>query len=154
MRTRRPQRTRQRPPGSRLRDYALAIGIVLAVAFGMLGYVWWQQWRLAQERGIDPAQLMPPQTLALSAGGILAFGCYLAWGMLFVGRIRPLLAEWLGERLGVRIRERRKGHWSAEPPAGLGIRLLVVLADICFLVLGFIGPLALCLIPLFLLLGG
>ena len=153
MRKRRSRRATPPSPGPRLRDALLAIGIVLALGFGALGFAWWQQWRLAQERGIDPALLMPPQNLALSAGGLLAFGCYLGWVMLFLARVRPWLAEWLGQQLGVTIRERHKGHWSVEPPGGLGLGLLVGLADICILLLGTMGPFALGLIALFLLLG-
>jgi hypothetical protein len=152
MPSRRTSRATQPTPGTRLRDYLLVIGIVLALGFGALGFTWWQQWRLARERGIDPALLMPPQTLALSAGGILAFGCYLGWVMLFLTRLRPWLAEWLGERLGVTIRERGKGGWSVEPSSGLGLALLVALADISLLLLGTMGPFALGLTALFLLL--
>lgn len=152
MRKRRTRRATPPRPGPRLRDYLLAIGTVLILGFGALGFAWWQQQRLAQERGVDPALLMPPQALALSAGGILGFGCYLGWVMLFLTRLRPWLAEWLGQRLGVRIRERGKGGWSVEPPRGLGVGLLVALADISVLLLGTMGPFALGLTTLFLLL--
>jgi hypothetical protein len=152
MPSRHTSRPKSRPPGPRLRDYLLAIGVVLALGFGALGFAWWQQWRLAREHGVDPALLMPPQTIALSAGGILAFGCYLGWVMLFLTRLRPWLAEWLGERLGVTIRERGKGGWSVAPPGGLGMALLVALADISLLLLGTMGPFALGLTALFLLL--
>jgi hypothetical protein len=150
MPSRRTSRATHRTP--RLRDYLLAIGVVLALGFGALGFSWWQQWRLARERGVDPALLMPPQALALSAGGLLAFGCYLGWLMLFLTRLRPRLAEWLGGRLGVTIRERGKGGWSVDPPGGLAVGLLVALADIGALLLGTMGPFALGLTALFLLL--
>jgi hypothetical protein len=125
---------------------------VLVIGIGAvgLGFAWWQQWRLAQERGSDPALLMPPQAVALSFAGLLAFGCYLVWLTLFLTRIRPWLATWLGGQLGVTIQERFKGHWSVATPGRLGAGLLVTLADIVFLLLGTMGPFVLVLTGLLL----
>ncbi|NTU82472.1 MAG: hypothetical protein HGA45_24395 [Chloroflexales bacterium] len=47
MHTRRSHQPTSRPRGARLRDYLLAIGLVLGIGAVGLSFGWWQQWRLA-----------------------------------------------------------------------------------------------------------
>jgi hypothetical protein len=77
--------------------------------------------------------------------GIVIMSGYIAWLDFFFRRLRPRLARWLGTHLGVSISESIQlydaGTWTAS--GSIDKRLLVLVLDIGFIILGAIGPLAL-----------
>ena len=84
---------------------------------------------------------LPARYLAVGAFGSGGFVLYIVWMVLLLRYIRPALARRMGRILGVRIDERYRGQWSAEPPAPRHLGCMVGLADIAILLCGALGPL-------------
>jgi hypothetical protein len=96
---------------------------------------------------------LPARDLAVGVLGSGGFVLYIVWMVLLLRCIRPAVARRLGRALGVRIDERYRGQWSAEPPAPRHLGCIVGIADISILLCGALGPLLVLSFAL-LLLGG
>jgi hypothetical protein len=75
------------------------------------------------------------------------------WVHRFLTRLRPRLRDDLGQRLGIRIVDGPKGAWAAAPGSGLARGFAVAVIDITLLIGATLGPLAIALVVLFLVLG-
>lgn len=77
--------------------------------------------------------------------GIVVISVYIAWLSFFFRTLRPRLASWLGEHLGISIAESTRlydaGTWTAS--GSVGKRLLVMMLDIGVLMASVMLPIAL-----------
>ena len=96
---------------------------------------------------------LPARDLAVAVLASVGFVFYIIWMVLFLRRIRPALAGWLGRAFGVRIDERYRGQWAAVPPASRGLGCIVGLADSAILIGGALGPLIVLSLALLLMSG-
>lgn len=95
---------------------------------------------------------LPARDIAIGVVGGVGFVFYIVWIALLLRRVRPALARWLGQTLGVSIKEDFRGQWAA-PRAPWRLGCIVALADIALLLLGTLGPLLLFTVAVLLLSG-
>lgn len=123
-----------------MRGALITLAVVLLVVLGALGIGVWQQWRSAQERGVDPGQMLAPSDLMIAVGASIGYVCYLGWLIAFLSYLRPRAASWLGRQLGVTIRERHRGSWSIVESGPVGRRIVVTVVDITLLLTSVLLP--------------
>jgi hypothetical protein len=103
----------------------------------------------------------PPslQDAALGLAAIVAISAYIQYIQYFFAKIRPFLASWLGDLLGMQIAESPRSGWTVVQDTSTGRRvqgrwserLLVQVVDIIFLLVGLVGLPAIISIVLFVL---